>query len=170
MLSKLSSFCRIPQTMAPRKKAANPEESSEIREAFDLLDGEKTGFINIEDLIPALHELGMVQTKEDMKILLNDLKKDDKSGKLSFLEFQKIVTDKVEQREMKGELMKAFNFFDNDKTGAISFKNLKRVAKELGEKLTDEELLEMIDEADLDGDGQVSKQEFYRVMKKTNLI
>lgn len=35
--------------------------------------------------------------------------------------------------------------------GKISFKNLKHVAKELGENMTDEELQEMIDEADCDG-------------------
>ena len=52
--------------------------------------------------------------------------------------------------------------------GKISFKNLKRVAKELGENMTDEELQEMIDEADRDGDGEVSEEEFYRIMKKTS--
>jgi len=46
--------------------------------------------------------------------------------------------------------------------GKISFKNLKRVAKELGENMTDEELQEMIDEADRDGDGEVSEEEFIK--------
>jgi len=53
--------------------------------------------------------------------------------------------------------------------GKITFKNLKRVAKELGENLTDEELQEMIDEADRDGDGEINLDEFLRIMKKTNL-
>ena len=35
--------------------------------------------------------------------------------------------------------------------------------------MTDEELQEMIDEADRDGDGEVS-EEFFRIMKKTSLF
>ena len=54
--------------------------------------------------------------------------------------------------------------------GKISYKNLKRVAKELGENLTDEELQEMIDEADRDGDGEINQDEFLRIMKKSNLF
>ena len=38
-------------------------------------------------------------------------------------------------------------------------RNLKRVAKELGERMTDEELQEMIDEADRDGDGEVNEED-----------
>ncbi len=44
-----------------------------------------------------------------------------------------------------------------------------QVAKEIGENMTDEELKEMIDEADLDGDGEVNEAEFLRIMKKTSL-
>lgn len=44
----------------------------------------------------------------------------------------------------------------------MSFRNLKRIAQEIGESLTDEELQEMIDEADRDGDGLINPDEFYR--------
>lgn len=65
--------------------------------------------------------------------------------------------------------MKAFRLFDDDDKGKITFQDLKRVAKELGENLTDEELMEMIEEADRDGDGAISKDDFMRIMKKTGL-
>ena len=73
------------------------------------------------------------------------------------------------ERDPMEEIIKAFRLFDDDETGKISFRNLKRVAKELGENMTDEELHEMIVEADRDGDGEVSEEEFIRIMKKTSL-
>ena len=45
------------------------------------------------------------------------------------------------------------------------------VALELGENITDEELQEMIREADvLDYDGAISREEFFRVMKRENAV
>ena len=48
-----------------------------------------------------------------------------------------MMTHKILNRDPKDEILKAFRLFDDDETGKISFKNLKRVAKELGERMTD---------------------------------
>jgi Ca2+-binding EF-hand superfamily protein len=81
-----------------------------------------------------------------------------------------MMTQKMAERDPREEMLKAFRLFDDDETGKISFKNLKRVAKELGENMTDDEIQEMIDEADRDGDGEIGEEEFMRIMKKTNLF
>ena len=62
------------------------------------------------------------------------------------------------EKNSREEIYKIFNLFDDDRTGKISFKNLKRVSQELGESLTDEELQEMVDEADRDGDGLINPE------------
>merc|ERR1740121_683106 len=95
---------------------------------------------------------------------------DDGSGTIGYEECLKMMTHKILNRDPKDEILKAFRLFDDDETGKISFNNLKRVAKELGERMTDEELQEMIDEADRDGDGEVNEEEFLRIMKKNQLV
>ena len=68
--------------------------------------------------------------------------------------------------ENRDHCMTVFNLFDDDQTGKISLRNLKRVAKELGETMSDAELLEMIERADTDTDGEINFDEFYAIMTK----
>lgn len=69
--------------------------------------------------------------------------------------------EKIVNRDPMEEIRRAFKLFDDDNTGKISFRNLKRVARELGENLSDEELRAMIDEFDLDEDGESTYLLFY---------
>lgn len=43
---------------------------------------------------------------------------------------------KMGERDSREEILKAFRLFDDDSSGTITFRDLKRVAKELGENLT----------------------------------
>ncbi|NXU66839.1 CETN2 protein, partial [Horornis vulcanius] len=158
---------------APRKRSSPklelPEEQQrEIREAFELFDTDGSGSIDVKELKVAMRALGFEPKKEEIKKMISDIDKEG-TGKISFSDFLTVMSQKMAEKDSKEEILKAFKLFDDDETGKISFKNLKRVAKELGENLTDEELQEMIDEADRDGDGEVNEQEFLRIMKKTSL-
>ncbi|XP_034453420.1 caltractin [Hippoglossus hippoglossus] len=157
----------------PRKKTTpkaelTEEQKQEIREAFELFDTDGSGFIDVKELKVAMRALGFEPKKEEIKKMIGEVDKGG-TGRVSFVDFLSVMTQKMVEKDSKEEILKAFRLFDDDETGKISFKNLKRVAKELGENLTDEELREMIDEADRDGDGEVNQQEFLRIMKKTCL-
>ncbi|XP_006055597.2 centrin-2 isoform X1 [Bubalus kerabau] len=169
-----SNFKKANMASTTQRKRMSPkpelteEQKQEIREAFDLFDADGTGTIDVKELKVAMRALGFEPKKEEIKKMISEIDKEG-TGKMNFSDFLTVMTQKMSEKDTKEEILKAFKLFDDDETGKISFKNLKRVAKELGENLSDEELQEMIDEADRDGDGEVNEQEFLRIMKKTSL-
>lgn len=152
---------------APKPKQGLDDEAlEEIKEAFNLFDTESKGHIDVRELKAAFRALGFQVKKSEIRQMFVDMDKDLSAANISYDEFVDMVTPRMQNRDSREEIMKVFALFDDDNTGSISFKNLKRVATELGENLTDEELQEMIDEADRDGDGVINEEEFYRVMRK----
>merc|ERR1712062_740864 len=145
------------------------EQVGQITQAFELLDTDGSGTIETQELKIAMRALGFEPKQEEIDKMVRDVD-DDGSGSVDYPEFLEMMAHKILNRDPVEEIDKAFKLFDDDQTGRVSFKNLKRVAKELGERLTYEELQEMIDEADRDGDGEVNNEEFQRIMKKTNLF
>ena len=113
--------------------------------------------------------LGFEPAADEVRSMVASVDKDG-SGLVDYDDFVALMAAKVAARDPLEELRKAFRLFDDDETGKISFANLKRVARELGEALSDEELQEMIDEADRNGDGEVDVDEFLRIMQKTALF
>ena len=116
-----------------------------------------------------MRALGFEPKKEEIKKLVNDADKEG-TGTISFADFLDMMTAKMAERDPLEEIKKAFRLFDSEERGKINFNDLKRVAKELGENMSDDELNEMIEEADRDGDGEINEEDFIRVMKKTNLF
>ncbi|XP_046994203.1 centrin-1-like isoform X2 [Schistocerca americana] len=137
-------------------------------EAFHLFDTKGTGKIATKELKIVLRALGFEPQKEELRKMIADVDKEG-TGYLSFNDFLLFVTIKMSETDPKDEILRAFHLFNDDETGKVSLNNLKRVANELKEDVTEQELQEMIDEADLDGDGEVNQEEFLRIMKRTSL-
>lgn len=79
------------------------------------------------------------------------------------------MSERYADRDPEEEIRKAFSLFDDDHSGKITIKNMKRVARELGENLTEDELQAMIDEFDRDQDGEISSDEFMYIMKQSTM-
>ncbi|KAJ0816721.1 putative EF-hand domain-containing protein [Helianthus annuus] len=95
--------------------------------------------------------LGFEMTKEQIDEMMVEVDKDE-SGAIDFDEFVYMMTSKICERNNKQELTKAFNIIDHDKNGKISILDIKNIARELGEYLTDVEIQSMVEEADRDGE------------------
>ena len=79
---------------------------------------------------------------------------------------------KMGETDQKDALDEAFILFDKNGDGDITFEDLKAVAMELNEAMTDEELHEMLSGASQNknakGDICVSDQAFKTMLSKTN--
>ncbi|KAG7100157.1 Calcium-binding component of the spindle pole body (SPB) half-bridge [Marasmius oreades] len=152
---------------AKRRTHTRPEltedQKQEIKEAFELFDTDKDGRVDYHELKVAMRALGFDLKKAEVLKLLRD---NDKSGQgfMNFEDFAMAMSERILARDPNEEIRRAFHLFDDDNTGKISLKNLRRVAKEIGDRLEEDELQAMIDEFDLDQDGEINEQEFFAIM------
>nr|XP_055100487.1 calmodulin-like [Symphalangus syndactylus] len=84
----------------------------------------------------------------------------DSNGRVGFPESVTMRARKMKDAGSKDEMREAFRVFDKDGHGYTSAPELHHAMTNLGEKLTDEEVDEMIREADIDGDSQVNYEQF----------
>merc|ERR1739848_882718 len=116
--------------------------------------------IGVRELKAAMRALGFEIKNEELKKMVSDIDGDG-NGTIEFAEFLAMMTGKMGEKDAREDIEKVFKLFDNDSTNKISFRNLARVAEELGESIDDEELQDMINQADRDGDGEINLDEFY---------
>src|ERR1700731_2242180 len=110
-----------------------------------------------------LHHLSTTTFSFALVQMINEVDADG-NGVLDFPEFLTMMARKMKDTDSEEEIREAFRVFDKDGNGFISAAELRHVMTNLGEKLTDKEVDEMIREADIDGDGQVNYEEFVTMM------
>jgi len=131
----------------------------EFKEAFSLFDKDGNGTITTEELGTVMRSLGQNPTEAELEVMIYEelpvncqASTCNGNGTIDFLKFLAMMARKIWMKDTDRE------------DGFISATELRHVMTNLGEKLTDEEVDEMIREADIDGDGQVNYEEFVTMM------
>merc|ERR1712017_32397 len=139
------------------------EQIAEFKEAFSLFDKDGDGTVTTKELGTVMRSLGQNPTEAELQDMINEVDADG-NGTWDFPEFLSLMARKMKDTDTEEELIEAFKVFDRDGNGFISAAELRHVMTNLGEKFTDEEVDEMIREADVDGDGQINYEEFVKMM------
>lgn len=144
-------------------------EKQEIREAFDMFATDGSAYLDFSQFKVAMRALGFTPAKGEARALMQKVC-DGESSFIDFNQFQELMAQKIFSRRPEDEIEQAFELFDKDEDGAVSFEDLKAITEELGENLTEQELLDMIKEADRQKKGTISKEDFVRVLSRSGLF
>jgi len=119
------------------------EQIAEFKEAFSLFDKDGDGTITTKELGTVMRSLGQNPTEAELMDMINEVDADG-NGTIDFPEFLTMMARKMKDSDSEEEILEAFKVFDKDGNGFISASELRHIMTNLGEKLTDEEVDEMV--------------------------
>jgi len=139
------------------------EKILELKDAFEMFDRDKDGLISNKELGNILRSLGHEPNDVEIADMINDVDSDE-DGKIDFNEFMHLMHKRAKDSDIEEELCEAFRLFDKESEGRISSSEFRHIMLTLGERLSEDEVDEMIKEADSKGDGYIYYKEFVKVM------
>ena len=139
------------------------EQTAEYREAFALFDKNGDGTITVVELGTVMRQMGQNPTEAELQDMINEVDADG-DGTLDFDEFCNMMARRMKESDQEEELRERFKLFDKDGNGLIDRDELRMVMAQLGEKLSADDIDEMINDADRNGDGLIDYNEFVKYM------
>ncbi|KAJ0039887.1 hypothetical protein Pint_28204 [Pistacia integerrima] len=135
-----------------------PSRDDELKEVFRHFDGDGDGKISALELRGYFASIGEYMSYEDAQGAINDLDTDG-DNLLDFQDFLRLM-----QGEGDEDLKRAFEMFELEKKGCITPKGLQNMLNRLGDSKSYDECVAMIQIFDIDRNGVLDYQEFYRMM------
>lgn len=148
-----------------------PGQVEEFRETFSFFDKDGSGTITCMELGTAMRALGQYISDDDLAKLVAKLDRDG-NGIVDFDEFLRLMATQMKEKEKaeehssnEEEFLEAFTVFDRDGNGFVDATELRYMLQHHGSmRLTDEEVDEMLADADINGDGKLNFEEFIQLM------
>ena len=143
-------------------------ELKELRDIFELFDEDGSGTIDPSEVTQILSHLGLDKRNPIVFQMIQDMKERTKA--ITFDDFLGIVVNRLGDTRSRDGLAKLFTVYDSDGTGTIDFEKFKTVAREIGENLNDDQILEMMHHVHVlnktESNESFDFDEFYKVVTK----
>jgi len=138
------------------------EDIVECQETFNLFDNRGDGKINVCQLGDVLRALGQNPTEADVLKVSGSQKPD---YRISFDEFLPILQsiNKAKPTDTAEDFIEGLRHFDKDGNGFISSAELRHLLTTLGEKLSDDEVEQLLAGQE-DSQGNVHYEDFVRMV------
>lgn len=155
------------QHLPPPEFKLTADQELEIKEAFEIFDTDKSGFMDRHELRVALQTMGFNLEKPEIIEIMQKYDPKEEGG-LSFDAFRHIAGERIAKRKPQDELHKLFLLFADTKLMKIGFKNLKDVFELISvgeeEQVSDDYIRQMIADFDQDNDGYITEEEFCNIL------
>ncbi|GAB6022254.1 hypothetical protein CHUAL_006386 [Chamberlinius hualienensis] len=131
----------------------------EFKEAFNMIDQNRDGFVDKEDLHDMLASLGKNPTDMYLEEMMNEA-----PGPINFTMFLTLFGEKLQGTDPEDVIKNAFGCFDEDNTGYMNEEKLRELLTTMGDRFSDEDVDEMYREAPIKS-GMFDYIEFTRILK-----
>lgn len=146
-------------------RSFSEEQLQEYKTAFSVYDRTGSGKISLKQVMQLCRSLGYNLTSTDRDVITTEYSLTG-DGKISFLDFIPIITKISSFHQSDSDLMDAFEVFDREEKGFFRLHELEDALKKMpgSEGMTEDELADILQLADPDGDGHVIFEEFQNLM------
>merc|ERR1712129_543716 len=143
------------------------DQIAQFTEVFSVFDKDSNKIdlptIDTKELIFVMKALGQTHTEAELEDIIQEVDS-NKNGTISLDEFLELMAKRMNEYRSKEEILETFRAFDKENSGYIVAAELRIVMANLGMKLSVEEVDEMVNLADVEIDGQITYEEFARMM------
>lgn len=150
----------------------NEEELQEFKDIFNLFDTDGSGVIDSEEISKVVNNQDMEHRNPVLFELVNHLS--TVQGDIDFETFLEAICEKVGNVRTRDGIQRLFELYDTEGNGHIDFHSFKRVARELGESLNDDELKNMMHHASVlnktSSNEYFTPEDFYLVITRDRSI
>ena len=139
------------------------EELHSIEKAFKLF-ADRNGIVHLNNMVIAMKELKLDETEPVIYDLMVELEAETKQG-ITYDDFVKLLTAKLQDRESQKSTERIYELFVEDPNGTLNYEVLKKVANQVGDQTSDEDLQRLIKNGSSNGT-DIPYDEFHSIMTK----